>query len=306
MRLTTERLTSIADRWQLVTRRDVEDDGWARSAWSRAVRRRDLLVVADGVGILPGAPITPEVRIAAVTRSAPGAAASHRSAAFLYGAWRSGDRPVDIIRPTGRDLAGLGCPVFTHRPADRGRVTVVQRSGIPCTTPERTIVDVAGLRPRNVVDLIVSMRAAGLVTLEDIARELDQRPMNAPGAAATRRALDREVLRTTAPDSMLESRFAELARALGLPAMQHHAIVIGYEVDFLVIGTNIVIECDGFDFHGRNQEQFERDRRRDAELTAAGYVVVRVTWGMVCDRPAAVARTIRAAVRQSRPTRGST
>ena len=297
MRLTTERLTAIADNWQLVTRRDVEDDGWARSAWGRAVRRQDLLVVADGVGILPGATITPEVRIAAAVRSAPGAAASHRSAAFLYGAWRSGDRPVDIIRPTGRDLAAHGCPVFTHRPVDRDRIQFVHRSGIPSTTPERTLIDFAGLRPRNVIDVMVSMRAAGLVTLQGITDELDRRSTNVPGAAATRRALEREVLRTTAPDSMLEARFAELAKAFDLPAMQHHAVVIGYEVDFLVIGTNVVIECDGFDFHGRNHEQFERDRRRDAELTAAGYRVIRVTWGMVCDRPASVARTIRAALR---------
>ena len=297
MRLTTERLTAIADRWQLVTRRDVEDDGWARSAWGRAVRRQDLIVVADGVGVLPGATITPEVRIAAAVRSAPGAAASHRSAAFLYGAWRSGDRPVDIIRPTGRDLAAHGCPVFTHRPVDRGRIRFIHRSGIPCTTPERTIIDFAALRPRNVTDLIVAMRAGGLVTLDAIADELKSRSTNVPGSAATRRALEREVLRTTAPDSMLEARFAELAKAFDLPAMRHHAIVIGYEVDFLVIGTNVVIECDGFDFHGRNHEQFERDRRRDAELTAAGYQVIRVTWGMVCDRPASVARTIRAALR---------
>jgi very-short-patch-repair endonuclease len=39
----------------------------------------------------------------------------------------------------------------------------------------------------------------------------------------------------------------------------------------------LIVEVDGYRFH-RSRAKFESDRRRDLELTAAGYRVVRVTW----------------------------
>ena len=298
MRLTIERLTTIADQHGLITRSDVMQHGFARSAWGRAVSRGDLVVVADGVGVLPGTDITPIVNIAAAVRSADGLA-SHRSAAHLHGVWRSGDRPVDVIRPSGRDLTALQSHVLTHRPRDRTLVASMMVHGIPCTTPARTIIDFGGVRPRHVFDVLVAMRAAQLLTLADLDAELARRSMNVPGAAAARRALERQVLTSSAPDSVLEARFAELCREYELPAIEHHPIVIGYEIDFRFVGTRVLVECDGFAFHGRTAEQFDRDRRRDAELTAAGYVVIRVTWGMVCESPGVVARTLRIALQRA-------
>lgn len=39
--------------------------------------------------------------------------------------------------------------------------------------------------------------------------------------------------------------------------------------------ANVVIECDGYDFHERTKEQAERDRARDRELASLGYTVFR-------------------------------
>lgn len=56
-----------------------------------------------------------------------------------------------------------------------------------------------------------------------------------------------------------------------------------WRVDFLVwfaIGRHIggvVVECDGHQFHEKNKEQAARDKRRDRELLAAGYPVMRFT-----------------------------
>lgn len=41
-------------------------------------------------------------------------------------------------------------------------------------------------------------------------------------------------------------------------------MVASFEVDFLVCGTRVVIECDGHQVHGLDREQFEFDRIRDA------------------------------------------
>ena len=44
------------------------------------------------------------------------------------------------------------------------------------------------------------------------------------------------------------------------------------------MAPSVVIECDGWSSHGLDREQFERDRRKDAELRAAGHVVCRYSW----------------------------
>ncbi len=49
------------------------------------------------------------------------------------------------------------------------------------------------------------------------------------------------------------------------------------EVDFAWPTARLVVECDGFEHHG-DRPAFERDRRRDAILVAAGWRVIRVTW----------------------------
>jgi very-short-patch-repair endonuclease len=54
-----------------------------------------------------------------------------------------------------------------------------------------------------------------------------------------------------------------------------------YRVDFVLMDldskVNVVIECDGHDFHERTKEQAMRDRRRDRDLQAKGYLVLRFT-----------------------------
>jgi very-short-patch-repair endonuclease len=51
------------------------------------------------------------------------------------------------------------------------------------------------------------------------------------------------------------------------------------------------VEVDGFAFHS-SRTQFERDRRRDAELAAAGVRVVRVTWQQLTREPQAVLASV--------------
>ncbi len=60
-----------------------------------------------------------------------------------------------------------------------------------------------------------------------------------------------------------------------------------YEVDFAWPAAPLVVEVDGYRFHS-GRDAFERDRRRDAELQARGYRVVRITWRQLAERPLAV------------------
>ena len=63
--------------------------------------------------------------------------------------------------------------------------------------------------------------------------------------------------------------------------------LLGYEVDFLWRAARLVVEVDGFAYHSTRQA-FERDRRRDAELQAAGFRVVRLTYRQILAEPDSV------------------
>ena len=93
------------------------------------------------------------------------------------------------------------------------------------------------------------------------------------GVPAFRAALDDWVLDGKPVDSILEPMMMRVLKRFGLPPAQFHAIVAGYEVDFHFPGTPLVLECDGWESHGRNRDQFEFDRVRNSVVTAAGFIV---------------------------------
>jgi very-short-patch-repair endonuclease len=62
-----------------------------------------------------------------------------------------------------------------------------------------------------------------------------------------------------------------------LPQPELNVVLHGYEVDCLWRGARLVVEVDGYAFHG-SKRAFVRDRRRDAVIIAAGMRVLRVTW----------------------------
>ena len=65
-----------------------------------------------------------------------------------------------------------------------------------------------------------------------------------------------------------------------------------YEVDFLWRDQRLVVETDGFRYHG-SRDAFERDRARDADLQSRGFRVVRLTHRQLMNDPRKVARSIR-------------
>lgn len=60
-----------------------------------------------------------------------------------------------------------------------------------------------------------------------------------------------------------------------------------FRPDFLWPDERVVVETDGFAAHG-HRAAFERDRARDAELAALGYVVLRFTWRQLTEQPVLV------------------
>jgi very-short-patch-repair endonuclease len=66
-------------------------------------------------------------------------------------------------------------------------------------------------------------------------------------------------------------------------------------VDFVWPEHKLVVEVDGYQFHG-HRSAFERDRKKDQILIAAGYRVIRITWLQLKHEPLRVAAVIAAAL----------
>jgi very-short-patch-repair endonuclease len=74
----------------------------------------------------------------------------------------------------------------------------------------------------------------------------------------------------------------------------------GYEADFAWPAQRLIVEADSWRHHS-SRERFERDRVRDAELTAQGWRVVRLTHARVTSEPDASARLLGRLLSTPRP-----
>jgi very-short-patch-repair endonuclease len=277
-------------------------NGLSRSAWYRAIDAGALLAVHPGVARLVGAAVTAEQRIAAAVLAAGGGAmASHRSAARLWGVARADDDPVDVILPSrSRESTLLG--VVVHRPRDHKDLSPVRRAGIPASNVLRMLCDLGAVDEPGVQGAVGHVVTAGLASPAALRTAVEVHARRGRhGVPALRAALDEWVLDGKPVDSVLETAMRRLVHDHGLPAVTFHVVLCGFEVDFLVDGSPIVLECDGWDSHGRDRQQFERDRVRDATLAAAGYVTLRFTYRQVTRRPRQVAERIRAVLRRWAP-----
>lgn len=95
--------------------------------------------------------------------------------------------------------------------------------------------------------------------------------------------------------SEAERALLALLRRARLPPSATNVRVAGHEVDVLYRDQRLVVEMDGYAFHG-TRAAFERDRRRDADLAAAGFRVVRVTWHQLTREPEALVAALAAAL----------
>jgi very-short-patch-repair endonuclease len=106
-------------------------------------------------------------------------------------------------------------------------------------------------------------------------------------------------------DSELESVARRIFRRAGLSGWQLHAVVEGYEVDFCFATEGVIVEADGWRYHGDRRDDWERGLERDLELTALGWLVIHLTWRMMTRRPEAAIARLRASLDRRRTTLGS-
>jgi hypothetical protein len=176
------------------------------------------------------------------------------------------------------------------------------RDGIPVTSVAHTLLDLAEIVDRRGLERI--FEEAERRRLLDL-RAVEQACARGHGRRGLKPILAH--LRTLGPApqtrSELERRFVALCRELALPPPDVNALVAGFEVDAVWNDRGLVVELDGYEYHG-TRLAFERDRARDAALQVAGYRVVRVTYRRLAEEPETVAETVRGLLAQP-PTGGA-
>jgi hypothetical protein len=129
------------------------------------------------------------------------------------------------------------------------------------------------------------------------ALRLDVRiPAGHPGEKRLLEAMAHDLAHTTR--SPLEDAFLELCDVHGIPRPLVNTVVEGYEVDFCWPEQRLIVETDGHAHHG-TRAAFERDRARDARLTALGWRVMRFTARQVRGESGSVAAVVMAGRRRA-------
>ena len=223
--------------------------------------------------------------MAAVLACGAGAVLSHRSAAALWGLLRVATDRVDVATPLTQRRSRAGIAVHQTRTLLPRDVTATE--GIPCTSVARTLLDLAEVVPRRRLERALEQaEVLGVFDGRAVADVLER--ANGRRGAGRLRAVLTAAVEPSSTASELEERFLTLCRRAGIPHPAVNAWVATNEehlkVDFLWRAERLVIDTDGYAFHG-NRRAFERDRRRDQLLKLAGFETVRFTWQQLADDP---------------------
>ena len=251
-------------------------------------------------------PCWEQAALGAVLAAGPGAVLSHATAGTL---WQ--------LKHCDRGGAADGVHVTSPRQLRMAGVSGHQRSldpearrvhrGIPVTSPEQTIVDLAAtLTGAQLGECIDDALRRGLIRLERLRRLVQA--AGGPGRrriVPVRRALADRIPGYDPGANGWERAMDRLWDALGLPrgVRQHRVRANGrsYRLDRAIPHLKIGIEWNGFDSHG-TRSGFDRDSDKRADLTAAGWHMLDFTSRSAPER---ICTAVMAAVRQRQALLGS-
>jgi very-short-patch-repair endonuclease len=262
----------------VVARAQLLEDGFTRHAIETRLRTGRLHRIYGGVYAVGHPKLTARGQwLAAVLACGPDAVLSHTDAAALHGLLRPPSGVIHVTAPTRHHIDGIRC--------HRAECDVTEIAGIPVTTLEWALLDIAGSPEFDAAftqaqhqDRLHLRRLHALVAGNPGRR----------GIGRLTRALADVSEEPGWTQSELERRFLRFCRAHHLPPPLTNQYVEGELVDVYWPDHALVVEVDGWRTH-KTRAAFERDRARDAKLAAAGYRVMRFTSRRIRDDPDGVA-----------------
>lgn len=211
---------------------------------------------------------------AALFYAGPGAALSHVTAAWWWGMLHAEPRRLHVCVP-GRRRSIRSVRVHTRKRQPRA-----WHKRLPLTHPAQTLLDIAGVvRFMELRRALAEAEYRRLTTLAEVEAVLGR---GRPGSAALRVALECHLPQLARTRSRMEEKFVLLCERHRLTPPAVNARVAGWTVDAVWFDRRTAVELDSHAAHG-TPAAMEEDRRRDLELRAAGYTVLRYTWRQVTE-----------------------
>ena len=282
-------------RAMAVTRRQI----WARvssGAWARELPGVWRLSWADPTWMQ-------RVQCAALWGGAD-AFISHAAAAKLWDLDGIEQEDIDLSAPHQlRTHVGW---VASHLTAPLPREMRRTRCGVAVTSPARTLVDLAGVVPGNVLEKAVEHAfRRQLISVPEMQRVVQRMPVKGKGGTGTVARLLEAGLWNTSDQSELEREAMLLFRRCHVPPPERQYMVFDGNrrlavVDFAWPKARVIVEAEGFRFHS-GRVAWERDIARYNELVLCGWTVLRLTYENLRNDAETFAKSLARALKRSRP-----
>ena len=298
-----EVLAAVAERqYGAFNRRQAHEAGLSHKQLAARVRSGLLVQPGRNVFRYAGTPRSARADLMELVLDvdAPAWAAGHTAGA-LWGFDRFVlKRPFHLVVPASRYLHRSGAEI--HRTDDTGAVDFTLHHGIPVTTAERTVFDLARRFPSRYLLSAVDSGIRDRVLDE---RRLHQRiaTLRSQGKYGIPALCDvlEERESTRGGESFLEREYLALIADACLPRPTTQQVIDEVDgrairVDCYFPGTNVIVELLGYAWH-RTVTQMNRDAERMNALLAKGMRPYQFTYDQVLRTPAAVVAVTRAALR---------
>ena len=264
-----------------VSRDQLRALGLSESSISHAVRSGRLEIVHEGVFALP--PVLEYDDLGTwmgATLTAPGSRLSLRWAGHAWGFAYRPNGLITVTRPgSGGPRRMSGVLAYRSTTIDSESTHL---NGIPITTPERTLLDLA--KRSSAAVLARGVREAirlDRTTLQGLAAFTRERRRR-PGATRLESVLvNYSGLPLRRARSGAEIKALELLRDAKRPMPRLNAKIAGEEADLSWPEVKLIVEIDGGPFH----QDVGEDARKQAAWENAGWEVRRIPADYVYDRP---------------------
>jgi hypothetical protein len=287
-------------RFGVASRQEATGAGLSEGQINRRIAVGAIQEPSPGALVIGAAPKTWEQEVAvAVLSMGKGAAASHMTAAALWGMLNTSGGRVDVVV---RRWDRFHRHFIVHESLDLLGEDVTVHRGIPITIPSRTVVDSGAVFRSAVPEMYHRGHRLGLVDPDAInafVRRVAKRGRRGVGPAkALLRNLNMQPDRT---ESWAEDIYLRISRDAGFPEpIQQLEIrtADGWFIcrcDFGYPDLMLAIFIDGISYHGDGQA-FQTDRVQGNELSLIGWRYLRFTYWDLVNRPYYVTQQVRSAL----------
>lgn len=288
---------------QAITKDEALAVGLRPGQLRRLAERGELRRSRQGLYVVPSASLSMAQRVAVAVRVATTPAYAARfSALALHGIRLPGhaaSRPEVVVHGTCRPDLGEG--VVVHRTVQLDDIDLTAVAGIPSTTVERAVIDVAsGLSTVQRLRLVDQVLFTGAADRDTLVLRSDALQRGRPGVRTILRVASSRGQQRFRSD--LERVAFPLLRAAGLDDLQtnvvpRHAPGAG-EMDAVSERFRVIVELDGLRFHADGRAR-QRDNVKGNAAVLGSYTLLRFTWADVMERPERIQAHVRTVIRRA-------